>query len=66
MRELIVWTEVELIDAKWGMYAGRVVAPVMLVDGSDLALELIGARLGLPYDGKTRPDWCAHLASSAD
>ena len=48
---------VEFCEPEWGKYAGRVVARVV-VDGEDLAEELIIAGLARAYDGGQRQGWC--------
>ncbi len=48
---------VEFCEPLWGKYAGRVVARVV-VDGEDLAEELIIAGLAHAYDGGQREGWC--------
>ncbi len=48
---------VEFCQPLWGKYAGRVVARVV-VDGEDLAEELIVAGLARVYDGGPRQGWC--------
>ena len=47
---------IELRNIARGKYF-RLVADVIL-DGKNLALLLIEANLGVPYGGKTKPDWC--------
>ncbi len=49
---------VTLTDIERGMYAGRVVADVLLQDGRDLLDALIGAGHGRAYDGGRREGWC--------
>ncbi len=49
---------VMLENVKSGKYAGRVVATVLLEDGSNLANTLIDAGLGRPYNGGKRRSWC--------
>ena len=48
---------VEFCEPLWGKYASRVVARVV-VDGEDLAEELIVACLASAYDGGQRQRWC--------
>ena len=48
---------VTIHDPEHGLYAGRVVATV-LVDGEDVGERLIAAGLAVRYDGTARPDWC--------
>ena len=50
---------VVLENVKHGKYAGRVVAAVLLEDGSNLANILIDAGLGRAYNGGKRPSWCS-------
>ncbi len=49
---------IALVNVKRGKYAGRVVARIRLVDGSDLTELLIQAKHGRPYDGGRRQGWC--------
>ncbi len=61
-RDFVVQTienaeRVEFCEPLWGKYAGRVVARVV-VDGEDLAEELIIAGLAHAYDGGQREGWC--------
>ena len=49
---------VALENVKLGKYAGRVVATVLLEDGSSLADILIAAGLGQPYKGRKKRSWC--------
>ncbi len=48
---------VEFCEPLWGKYAGRAVARVV-VDGEDLAEELIGAGLPRAYDDRQREGGC--------
>ena len=48
---------VSFCNPKWGKYAGRVLADVM-VDGKSLAVMLIERSLGRSYDGRKREGWC--------
>ena len=48
---------VSFCNPKWGKYAGRVLADVM-VDGKSLAATLIERGLGRPYGGGRRKGWC--------
>lgn len=50
---------VVLENVKHGKYAGRVVATVLLEDGSNLANILIDAGLGRAYNGGKRLSWCS-------
>ena len=61
-RGLTLGVRVALEDVENDLYGGRVLATVRLPDGTDLAARLIGAGLGLPYGGGTRPDWCGPRA----
>ena len=45
VRAMIVGAEIELVDPEWGLYAGRVVACVMIEGGHDLADHLIDLSL---------------------
>ena len=57
-RTLLERGGVTLHDVRRGKYAGRVVARVILSDGTDLADALIEAGLGRPYEGGKREGWC--------
>src|SRR5690606_34629252 len=37
---------------------GRLLATITLADGRDLAAEMIGAGLAVPYEGGPRQSWC--------
>ncbi len=54
---LIRANKVRFCEPKWGKYAGRVVADVM-VDGKLLSELLIDNGLGRLYDGGKREGWC--------
>ena len=49
---------VVLSDISHDKYAGRVLAQVLLPDGSSLADILIEEGLARPYDGGRRESWC--------
>ena len=49
---------VQLKEVRYGKYAGRVLARVETLDGTDLGQELITAGLARPYDGRRRSSWC--------
>lgn len=44
-------------DPEWGKWGGRVIAD-LIVDGRSLAVSLIVAGHGRPYDGGRRDGWC--------
>ncbi len=50
---------VTLREVRNGKYAGRVVARVVVADGTDLGAALLEAGLARPYDGGARAPWCA-------
>ena len=56
---------VRLREIRHGKFAGRVVARVETLDGTDLGQELIAAGLARPYDGRRRASWC-EAAGTAD
>ena len=58
VRELLIGKTVILAGVKHGKYAKRVVATVLLADGSDLANVLIATGHGRAYDGGRREKWC--------
>jgi endonuclease YncB( thermonuclease family) len=47
-----------LTRIRHGKYAGRVVARVLLPDGSDLAVLLVKEGFGREYHGGKRESWC--------
>jgi micrococcal nuclease len=54
------------VNVRTDKYGGRYDAQlIVIVDGVKMNLgdELLKAGLALPYDGGTRPDWCAVLAA---
>ena len=53
---------VRLMEVRYGKYAGRVLARIVLEDGEDLGAILLAAGLGRPYDGGARAPWCEELA----
>ena len=59
VRELLAGAgDVALLEPIHGLYAGRVVADV-LIDGESLSRLLLAAGHGRPYDGQTaRQPWC--------
>ncbi len=56
---------VRLREVRYGKYAGRVLARVETLDGTDLGQELVAAGLARPYDGRRRASWC-EAAATAD
>lgn len=58
VRGLLIGETVTLARVKKGKYAGRVVASVLLADGTNLADVLIAADLGRSYEGGKREGWC--------
>ncbi len=48
---------VQLKEVRYGKYAGRVLARVETLDGTDLGQELVTAGLARPYDGRRRSSW---------
>ena len=55
---------VRLREVRYGKYAGRVLARVETLDGTDLGQELVAAGLARPYDGRRRASWCATAATA--
>lgn len=49
---------VRLREVRYGKFAGRVLARVETMDGTDLGQDLIAAGLARPYDGRRRASWC--------
>ena len=57
---LLVGPETVLLrEVRYGKFAGRVLARVETTNGGDLGRDLVDAGLAVPYDGRTRPVWCA-------
>jgi endonuclease YncB( thermonuclease family) len=54
---------VRLREIRYGKYAGRVLARVETLDGTDLGQGLVAAGLARPYDGRRRASWCATAES---
>ena len=57
---------VRLREVRYGKFAGRVLARVETLDGTDLGQGLLGAGLARPYDGRRRASWCGGAAATAD
>lgn len=55
---LLAGNRLQLVDIRYGKYAGRVVARVLTEDGRDAAAILLAERLARRYDGGRRPPWC--------
>lgn len=55
---------VQLREIRYGKYAGRVLARVETLDGTDLGQRLIAAGLARPYDGGRRASWCEATGSA--
>jgi endonuclease YncB( thermonuclease family) len=58
LAELLAGGRLELVDVRYGKYAGRVVARVLAADGRDVAQALLDERLVRAYDGGRRAPWC--------
>jgi len=56
---LLAGGRLELVDIRYGKYAGRVVARVLNEDGRDVAAILLDEHLVRRYDGGRREAWCA-------
>jgi len=56
---LLAGGRLELVDVRYGKYAGRGVARVLTADGRDVAAILLAEKLVRPYDGGRREPWCA-------
>ena len=57
--------EVRLREVRYGKFAGRVLARVETLDGTDLGQGLIAAGLARPYDGRGRASWCAQAGTAS-
>ena len=55
---------VRLREVRYGKYAGRVLARVETLDGTDLGQALVTAGLARPYDGRRRASWCEAPATA--
>lgn len=55
---LLAGNRVQLVDVRYGKYAGRVVARVLTEDGRDVAQILLAEKLVRPYGGGRREAWC--------
>ena len=55
---------VQLKEVRYGKYAGRVLARVETLDGTDLGQGLVTAGLARPYDGRRRASWCEAAATA--
>jgi endonuclease YncB( thermonuclease family) len=55
---------VQLREVRYGKYAGRVLARVETLDGTDLGQGLVTAGLARPYDGRRRESWCEAAATA--
>ena len=50
---------------RWDKYGGRVLGDIIdIVTSERLTDWLLAVGLALPYNGRKRPDWCAHLNRS--
>ncbi len=56
---------VRLREIRYGKYAGRGLARVETLDGTDLGQGLLTAGLARPYDGRRRASW-SEAAATAD
>ena len=57
--------EVRLREVRYGKFAGRVLARVETLDGTDLGQGLIAAGLARPYDGRRRASWCEQVGTDS-
>ena len=55
---LLAGERLQLVDVRYGKYAGRVVARVLTADGTDVAQTLLREKLARSYDGGRRAPWC--------
>jgi endonuclease YncB( thermonuclease family) len=56
---LLAGNRLQLVDVRYGKYAGRVVARVLTEEGRDVAKVLLNEKLVRSYDGGRRTSWCA-------
>src|SRR5262249_38159189 len=57
LAELLAGNRLQLVDVRYGKYAGRVVARVLTEDGRDVAKLLLMENLVRRYDGGRREPW---------
>jgi endonuclease YncB( thermonuclease family) len=57
--------EIRLREIRYGKFAGRVLARVETLDGTDLGQGLIAAGLARPYDGRRRASWCEQAGTDS-
>jgi len=57
--------EIRLREVRYGKFAGRVLARVETLDGTDLGQGLIAAGLARPYDGRRRASWCEQAGTAS-
>ncbi len=57
--------EIRLREVRYGKFAGRVLARVETLDGTDLGQGLIAAGLARPYDGRRRASWCERAGTAS-
>jgi micrococcal nuclease len=57
--------EIRLREVRYGKYAGRVLARVETLDGTDLGQGLVAAGLARPYDGRRRASWCEDAGTAS-
>jgi endonuclease YncB( thermonuclease family) len=55
---LLAGNRLQLVDVRYGKYAGRIVARVLTEDGRDVAQILLAEKLVRPYGGRRRESWC--------
>ena len=55
--------EIQLLEVRYGKFAGRVLARVMDDRNRDLAAEMLASGHARAYDGRRRADWCRLLAA---
>jgi len=55
---LLAGARLQLVDIRYGKYAGRVVARVLTGDGGDVAEMLLAEKLVRAYHGGRRTGWC--------
>jgi endonuclease YncB( thermonuclease family) len=55
---LLAGNRLQLVDVRYGKYAGRVVARVLTESGGDAAKAMLDENLVRAYDGRRRKAWC--------
>lgn len=52
------YSSITVKNVKWDKYGGRVLGDVYLINGTNVASEMISSGLARPYSGGPRSSWC--------